>query len=293
MKQHKIIRFFLAFLLSLALVSCTQSGGDDTEDRSEDSPSDGGGTARTNCGAVINGKVVNPVSDGNGEPVTIAQATDANTLIVNTQSGGAILVKLHGVSNEPAALRQNAIETLRRFNGQLALFVRAGDQCTATVSGGGNAQVGQLFTSDGVSLAEEVIRTGFVSPSASDGCSSELITSCYSALAESDPVTAGPLGKFLWKPVSDSNGRLAVHSEPFQSTVFVNGEVGVNAGPGNGYGSLARFSKPGCAYGAAQVQIRSSTGLVYTVGGKTTFTIPNGCQRYCIVDSGEPVPCSK
>ena len=60
--------------------------------------------------------------------------------------------------------------------------------------------------------------------------------------------------------------------------------TGTNQGPGNGYGSLARFSQPGCAYGA-NVQVKvidERTGAAYTFNGSDTITIPNGCNRYCI-----------
>lgn len=82
------------------------------------------------------------------------------------------------------------------------------------------------------------------SSDSADGCGSETISPCLNALQESDPITAGELDTFLWKPQADSDNNLAIHTGPSRTTVTVNGEVGINQGAGNGYGSLARFSKP-------------------------------------------------
>lgn len=295
MKSPTLLKLLLTSLAALAIISCTKSGSEDSGSSDTPAPSNGGSNsgpqARTNCGVVKNGKIINPVSDKDGEAVRIEQVADSNAFIVTTASG-KILVKLHGISAEPSSLKQNAINFLDRYTGKTVLFIRASDSCTATISGGGNAQVGQLITSTGESIQESLIRTGFVNASAGDGCSSELITSCLTALFESDPETAGELTAFLWKPQADSDGKLAVHTGPFDTTVTVNGEVGRNQGGGNGFGSLARFNKAGCSYGNARVLVRSHSGFAFTVGGQTTFSIPNGCGRYCL-ESGRIVACSK
>ena len=295
MKTSQIIRLLFLAAITISIVACTKgSSSNEGGDTSNPPPSNGGNEvgARTNCGVVVNGKVVNPITDSDGQAVRIEQPGDSNALIVTTATGGKILVKLQGVSNEPSALRDNAISFLDRYSGYTVLFVSAGSNCSSVVSGGGSAQLGQLITSSGESISEQLIRTGFANSSSSDACGSELISSCLTALHESDPLTAGALSSFLWKPQADSDGNLAIHTGPYGTIVTVNGEVGTNQGSGNGYGSLARFNKPGCSYGGARITVRSSDGFAYTVGGQTTFTVGNPCGRHCLVD-GSIVACSK
>ena len=295
MKTSILIKLLVLTSLIIVGISCTKSSSDSSGDSTNPPPSNGSGNngpeARTNCGVVINGQVVNPISDSNGEAVRLEQVADSNGFIATT-SAGKILIKLHGISSEPSALRNNAINFLDNYTGRTVLFIRATDNCTALLPGGGLAQVGQLITSAGESISESLVRTGFANASSSDGCGSELITTCLSALQESDPQTAGELDSFLWKPTSDSNGNLAIHTGPFGTTVSVNGEIGQNQGGGNGFGSLARFSRPGCAYGNNRVIVRSSSGFPYTVGGQTSFNVPDPCGRHCL-QGGKIVACSK
>jgi len=293
MSLKQIIKLTIFALLALSLCACTKSSSGDGSDDNESPPDRGDEIgARLNCGAVVNGKVINPVNIQDGEAVRIDQAGDSNAVIVTTATGGKILVKLHGISNDPVDLRNNAVSFIDRYSGNNALFVKAGSNCSATVTGGGSAQLGQLVTSSGASIAEDLVRTGFANSGSGDGCGSELVAPCLKALQESDPVTAGELNSFLWKPQADSDGNLAVHTGPSGTTVTINGEVGINQGAGNGYGSLARFSKPGCAYGSPRITVRASNGLAYTVGGQTSFSVPAPCGRHCLI--GELViACAK
>lgn len=62
------------------------------------------------------------------------------------------------------------------------------------------------------------------------------------------------MAKFLWKPVSDSDGKLVVLTDAGNdlSLVDLNTgqtiEQGTNKGASNGYGATVRFSQPGSAY---------------------------------------------
>jgi hypothetical protein len=297
MLHKKNSYIFLIFLLALfalfQITACTDSSSDGSSE--EAPPSDDGssaGEARTNCGVVIDNSLKNPVSVADGIPVRIESVADSNALIVVNATGGRFIVKLHGVSNEPLGLKESAISHLGTFVGSTVLYVSAGDNCPATVSGGGQGQLGQLITNSGVSIAESLIRTSFATSTASDACGSSLVSSCFTALAQSAPLVAGELSAFLWKPIAESDGNLAIHTGPFGSTVIVNGEVGRNQGPGNGFGSLARFSKPGCAYGNNSITVRDTRGYVYTVGGQASFNVPNPCGRHCL-QNGQIVACSK
>lgn len=84
-----------------------------------------------------------------------------------------------------------------------------------------------------------------------------------------NPINA-PAG-FLWKPISDSTGKLAVLvPERTRSSCIVNGESGAWGGIGNGSRAHYRFSKPGGAYPDG-VACQTSVG---------TFIIPHTALRY-------------
>lgn len=250
----------------------------------------------TNCGVVQGDSVSSTVSSEDGIPIRVQTVSGTNQVIYyeeNDPEATLRLLKLQGISGAETGESNFAIQFLEEnTGGRLYLFL-ADDDCEAVVDGGGIANVGTLVNSAGISINEELIRSGFVAVEQSDLCKIEQISSCLNALKESSPITAGELDELLWKPNSDSDGRLAVHSGPSNTTVIVNGEVGMNQGGGNGYGSLARFSQSGCNYGSARVQvIDGNSGLPYSVNGSATLVIPNGCQRTCL-SGGVLAACSK
>lgn len=93
---------------------------------------------------------------------------------------------------------------------------------------------------------------------------------------------------FLWKPVSDSNGKLVVllpakFNNLIDGPVKVNGEAGTFSSVANGNRSHWRFDKPGSAYG-------SNVAVKWTATGKTyTVTVPNGGTRWTTDDVPNPV----
>jgi len=236
----------------------------------------------TDCGVVMNASVENPVKPKGGirGRVTVA---GGDLLMMNPEKGGAILIKLQGIQAPYSEAIRNAAE---RKMGELAredaIFFPAAKDCTTTISGSVGA-IGQVFSAGGVSYSESLLKDGYASVEG-DACEASLITPCYEALVEDfQSKYAGELEAFLWKPISDSNGRLAIHTSPYDTVVEIGTETGTNSGPGNGYGSLARFSKPGCSYGGnVSVRVLNDKGLPYRFNGETSITIPNGCQRYCI-----------
>lgn len=87
---------------------------------------------------------------------------------------------------------------------------------------------------------------------------------------DGNPLPGAPIG-FLWKPVSDSTGKLAVLlPQSTRGFVTVNGESGSWGGVGNGNRAHYRFSKPGAAYG-------NDVPCVTSMG---TFIIPFGALRW-------------
>jgi hypothetical protein len=77
--------------------------------------------------------------------------------------------------------------------------------------------------------------------------------------------------------------------------VVVEGENGRNAGPGNGYGSLARFRKNGCGYGKnVRLRLVMSDGSDYVFkNGNDYAVIPNGCSRWVVGTDGKAKPNRK
>ena len=282
-----MIRSLLA--LSLLATLTFSSGCVKKEDDSTDSTGDNSAEVkqepfRTDCGTVTNGELDNPANPKGGIKGRVT-VTGANLLIFSPTSGEPILVKLHALGvpfNE--AIENGARKTLDGLAKEDAVFFPASELCTTTISTS-TAMIGQVFTVSGKSYSETLLNEGYGRVQG-DGCDSSLINNCYSALQESAAQKfAGEVEAFLWKPISDSNGKLAIHATPADTVVTVNGETGQDFGPGNGYANLARFSKPGCSYGKnVTVKITNSQGVPYRVNGKTTITIPDGCQRYCLRD---------
>lgn len=250
------------------------------------------------CGVVSGGQEVrDPVTSDEGIPVYVRDVLSANLVVVEVTNDdgtrGEILVRLHGVKDSPATKRNAAINRLNSLSGGQAYLYKAADSCDITVAGGGSGIAGALVNNAGVSFAEDIIRAGLADPETADVCGGELIGACLASIAGSTPQTAGELDSFLWKPTSDSNGNLAIHTGPYNTDVYVNGEKGVNQGAGNGYGSLARFSKPGCSYPSPRIQVyNGSSGLPYSVNGRTTLTVSSPCSRHCLKE-GSIQPCQK
>lgn len=290
------------FSLLIAAILC---GGctEDPQTRSADSGGSGEavsdavgrptGAFSTQCGTVVGGVLENPASPADG--IRGRATVLGPNLLSLSLSSGPILVKLQGLSTisdrQVAAAAQRTLEGLAA-EGE-AIFIPADVDCTTTVSGGGVGAIGQVFTASGRSYSEALI-TRAQSRVSSDPCGGSLLSACYRALEEeAESKFAGELDRMLWKPVSDSDGNLAIHTGPFGTSVRVNGETGRNQGPGNGYGSLARFPKPGCAYGnSVRVQVFAQNGAAYSFNGSTTITIPTGCNRHCL-EGGSLEQCVK
>lgn len=271
---------FSSLLLAGSLVF---SAGCTTEDT--DSGSSGeSGSFKSDCGTVYNGKLKLPVDKGSAQKGTVTVL--GSNLLLFKSSKDTRLVKLHnlGVQSEDAktGAAKNRLSALAA-EGEV-YYYQASKDCETEVESGALGSLGQFYSAKGTNFSEALINAGLAKLD-TDECSGELLSKCYSALGENAQETVKEeLEEFLWKPVSDSNGKLAVHTGPYDTSVIVSGERGTDQGPGNGFGSLARFSKPGCAYGA-NVKVKvidSESGAAYTFNGSDTITIPNGCNRYCI-----------
>lgn len=87
----------------------------------------------------------------------------------------------------------------------------------------------------------------------------------------------GSGGRFLWKPVSDSTKKCAVHTPAGVrvSSITVAGKTYGVGSIGNGYRPLFRLDKPGSAYGS-QVPVQMNLHG----GGVLTILVPSGGKRF-------------
>lgn len=285
--------------LSLALLALTVTGCTKEDDGSSGSSSSASSATAntkpftTDCGTVIDSALVNPVKKNDGILGKVSVA-GPNLLVMTTEKDGDFLVKLHSLgipySDTEQAGAERLLEDLAKED---AYFFKASEECTTSLEQGQTGYIGQIFTASGKSYSETLLKKAYGKTSG-DPCGGSLLTSCYRALQDdAEASTAGELEAFLWKPVSDSNGKLAIHSSPSDTVIKIGSETGTTQGGGNGYAQLARFSKPGCAYGKnVQVKVYNSKGASYRINGNDYLTIPDGCGRYCL-KNGAIAACPK
>lgn len=98
------------------------------------------------------------------------------------------------------------------------------------------------------------------------------------------PVVEKQVTKFLWKPISESNGNLVVLINPGSTNIFAEGNLAgeklVDHGPSNNFEVTARGTMPGCAYGnivnVRFVDIESGIEIFPSFGKNITL---DGCNR--------------
>lgn len=278
-RSHSIYLSFFVLLLS-SMLACTNGGSEgDSTGGGDDGSAPPSGSFRSDCGVVVNGELKNPVAASDGQNVTV-QVTGPNQAIV-TSGGQRFLVKLHGLANVSDFRRGLAVSKLEQLAAGGAIYFEAEEECTDSVTGGGTAFVGQLFTPNGLSFAEELLRDGIGRPDTSERCGGNELASCYRALEDSGEQLGGQLSNFLWKPVAERDGKLVILFNPGGGSVTVNGETLTFSGASNGRGTTVRGDRPGCAYGAnVVVRARDRSGRILLFpGGAKELIIQNGCDR--------------
>ncbi|MCB0318155.1 MAG: hypothetical protein KDD56_05315 [Bdellovibrionales bacterium] len=271
----------------------------------------------SDCGIVQKGKLVNPVKAENGTPVTIEQIIGVDIASVrNDNTGESMLVKFHSLEagEVPAAKQFEGRAMLEQEFGRLALFYKADDDCELELEGGEKARIGQLVKrEDGESFNEALLKGGYaIADNGNSVCGGDFLKTCYQALEETpaqqqatiednedDETSINDLiellqeldesssnfsgggsaaNQFLWKPVSESNGKLVILHQRgigvkativYKSGGKVRTDTGSDSGPSNGYDATIRFSKRGCDYGK---------NIKVNIGGKT-YSVKDGCNR--------------
>ena len=308
MRKTRFLYPFLASCVLLLSIGCTKedSGeGSSAQPNEPESSEISISSFRTSCGTVHKGELINPVEADEGDRGDVRVL--GPNLVAMKMGRIEQTIKLHGL-DEPylPSKRAEATQLLEELSAEgEAYFYPAEPECVVPLEDGNEALVGHLFSARGKSFSETLIRNGTAQTSM-DVCQGSLISSCYRALEEdSEPIeTPTPLpeyegpsvapGFILWKPVSDNDGRLAVHSLPYGTSVRVDSERGIDRGPGNGFGSLARFRRSGCGYGKrVKLELILSDGSMHMFGDKPFAIIPDGCKRWLVNPKGVATPNRK
>jgi len=276
--------FFLALMICFALLlsGCTKSTSesDSDQDSAPEQAQQDTTQILSDCGIIADGIIANPVDSGLGQEVRITGVVNHHAVIVRRDQGDQ-LIKLRGLKEDIPQYKKNAaITQLNRMRGAAYLF---SDGCPYNSASTGQGIVGDLvLVSDNESFIETLLNIGAAEPSPEGVCGEAETFPCHQALAENaTPITGATVTNFLWKPVSERDGNLAILLSPARASIFANGESLVDFGPSNGRGTTGRANKPGCAFGAnVIVEAFDSQGrpLVFP-DGATSYTIANGCSR--------------
>lgn len=275
----------LTFSALSILASCASVPSDSSQEINDTNLSSSSRELSSTCGTVIDNKLENPVNGGEGEAVQI-QAVAPDVFIITRidgdQAGNKQIVKLQSVTSNGinSASREFGMQLIDEVLGGEAMFVPAGKDCVAGTQAG-QGVFGHIYSLAGESISELLLEAGAVKATA-DACGGELLLSCYQSIK---PQTSDEtISKFLWKPISDTNGNLVVLIDPFDATIVVHGaltETLRDKGPGNGFGTQSRGNRPGCNYGAnIRVEFFDFRGLrMKTASGEDSITVANGCSR--------------
>lgn len=275
-----------AALIAMTIVAC----GSGNESLDPNSSGGDGADFTSECGAVVNGTLANPVNTADGQQLLAGDVIRSNVIAIDTGSGPQ-LVKLHALSLASSANEERARSVLSTLLSGGGYYFPAGAGCVYSDPDGGVGTVGQFFTGQGQSFTEELIKAGYSGAIESSGaCNESLIAPCLSALRASveaaKPQTIGTVRWFLWKPESDGGynpGLLSILIDPCNVRVYVNGVELADYGPTNGRCTTARsVTTDGCGFGSnARVEVvDASTGIPYAFpDGNPYYIIPNGCSR--------------
>jgi hypothetical protein len=275
-RQIKVISISLFIIINLS--ACQKSAKND--DNPSNPPSNGSSSEFTsNCGTVVDEKIKNPVKRKDGEAISVKEILGSNLVGLSDNR----LVKLAGIGPGALEKREAAKNMIAALSSDAITYFQASDNCTVQLINGATGSVGQLFTSDGKSFSEELLKAGLVDVDSNDVCGANQLASCYNALKSSDIKSAGEIHKFLWKPLSDTKGDVAVIHELHCNTIaYINGQEFRYAGSGNGRCGTFVGTKPGCAYGTnIKIEfIDKDTGKAYFHKGQPYVIVPNGCARF-------------
>jgi len=280
----KSVKFI--FVISLILIlGCTKAPSSNSNGGSTDAIPE---SASVRCGVFTADKFEPSVPFDNAEAVYVeALGADLVSITRTTgeEAGNKQLVKLQGItaSGLSSGKLVRAKQTIDAEVGFGALFLPAGDSCTLSLPSGGKGVYGQIFTADHRSLSEILVSKGLAFPEAGV-CGGDELAGCYAGIEAQEEISDQVLTHFLWKPVSESNGKLVILHDGFGVNVSIEGAVssmaGTDDGGSNGYAATIRYPYPGCAYGSPTLRFYDQLDRVVALNnGQTSLKISNGCER--------------
>lgn len=286
MRVVSFTNLIIPLVLLVLLGGCTKSPSDGNDESSVETNS--ASVATIKCGVFTNDSFNPGLPLEALEPVRV-NAIGADVVIIKRttgeQAGNEQLVKLQGItadglSDGQIKRAQQMIADVAGFN---AFFLAAGDSCAVTVPGGGQGTVGQIITSDQESLSEILVANGLAFPQPGS-CGGDALAGCYAGIEVTEELSDQVITHLLWKPVSDSNGKLVILHDAFAVQVSVEGAAssmsGQDTGPSNGYAATIRYPLSGCAYGSPTLRFKDRLDRTVALGnGETSLRIPNGCER--------------
>jgi hypothetical protein len=179
----KLAYIFLSTLIIVSLLACTNSDDDDDSNGgNNDNPSGNDSDFRSDCGTVQNLELKNPVNGKDG--IVVSARTSGPNLVVLSTAEGDKLVKLQNIQAPSGDILRNIAEDVlaEQISGGVVFF-EADVNCVTSLSGGGQALVGSIYTPNGRNISEVLLNRGVVEVN-QDICGGELLTSCYDALLD-------------------------------------------------------------------------------------------------------------
>ena len=278
-------------LLSLVLfIGCTKDSGSNEGSPLvlDTAPTESESSSSVLCGVFTDNQFHPVVPFENAESVQV-RAISADLVVVTRttgeQAGNSQLVKLEGITTSgiSSAKLSRAADFINQVTSFGSTFLSAGSSCVVTFNDGGEGIFGQVFTNDGKSLSELLVQKGFAHPE-SGACGGNELAGCYAGIPVEEEFSSTVIRKVLWKPVSESDGKLVLLTDAFGVNVAIEGNTssmaGNNRGPSNGYGSTIRYPYPGCSYGNARLRFYDSADRTIRLGnGESSLSIKSGCSR--------------
>lgn len=295
MKAPSPCRLLSVAVLAVFLLSaCTKASNSDTpgqpSDPGGDLPPPGTGTLLdSSCGVYTNGEMHANLDSTLAERVSVSPLNTDLVVVTSldgANAGGSSLVQLQGLSSQGISeyQRQKGLNLIYEMAAGNAFFVTGGPDCSLVVDGGGRGVVGQIYSAQGESINERLLGAGVAKSRGEDGCGGALLKACYDSLPVPEEFSPLVINNFLWKPVSDNDGRLVIGVDEFV-TVKVSGAL-TESHPaeryaGAPYVSFIRYGQPGCNYGNnIRIDFYDQNGLrLQTGNGQDHVTVSSGCAR--------------
>lgn len=181
------LRGFFIFLVSLILLLFISACADSSKDDSSVAASIDEETAQgfaSSCGVIEDDK---PREIPSRADIVDVEVIGTDALIITRrdgpEAGNKQLVKLHAISSSGINSFRllHGIDIMKRRLAGGAYFVPAGRNCGVVLPGGGEGILGQVYSINGESMSELMLKQGSAMPS-DDICNGATLFACYSTI---------------------------------------------------------------------------------------------------------------